>query len=153
MKVIFSMMTLFGLIMIGCASNKSLVSEKTHTGISVAPGECRVTAEIIKVDSTLVGGPASDPCSKAPCLAWIKINKVIGYGAGSSTINSGDTLKAKFAFTLAPAGRENFPTLKESLPGLKLGSLFETDVQLMPSYPALKEKEKLYLIYGYQKLN
>lgn len=152
MKATFSVLILISIILMGCSSSKTQIQSDGLNSKSISPGEIRAVAQVIQIDTTLSGGP-SDPCSKAPCTAWIKLEKIIGYGAGSSTLNTGDTLKTKFAFTLAPANRENFPGLKTSLPGLKVGSSFQADIQLMPSYNALKEKQRLYLIYTYSNVN
>ncbi len=152
MKATFSVLILVSIFLMGCSSTKTQIQSNDSSSKNISPGEIRTIAQVIKIDTTLSGGP-SDPCSKAPCTAWIKIEKIVGYGAGSSTLNEGDTLKTKFAFTLAPTNKESFPTLKKSLPGLKVGSSFQADIQLMPSYNALKEKQRLYLIYTYTNLN
>ncbi len=135
----------------GCASNKKVINGKVTADPKIPSGECRIDAEVIKIDSTLLGDGSNDPCSKAPCIAWIKVKNIIGYGAGTATVKKGDTLKTKFAFTLNPTTKETFPTLKEQLPGLSEGSSFRADIQLLPSDPSSMKKEKLYLVYGYKK--
>ena len=148
MKVMLLFITVILFIGIsGCSSNKKIINEKAV----IPPGVCRINAEVIKIDSTLLGGISNDPCAKAPCVAWIKVKNIIGYGAGSATVKKGDTLKTKFAFTLNPTTKETFPTLKEQLPGLSEGSSFVADIQLLPSDPSSMKKEKLYLVYGYKK--
>ncbi len=136
---------------LGCASNKEITNESSISDRRIPPGECRVDAEIVKIDSTLLGNASNDPCSKAPCIAWIKINKVIGYGAGSASLKRGDTLKTKFSFTLNPTTKETFPTLNEQLPGLNEGSSFLADIQLLPSDLSGMKKESLYLVNSYNK--
>ena len=154
MKIMFSVIALiFFAGITGCVSNKKIVNEKTALDQNIPPGQCRIEARVIKIDSTLLSSSVNDPCSKSPCVAWIKIKDIIGYGAGSSALNNGDTLKTKFAFTLAPTTKETFPKLIENLPGLNDGSTFEADIQLLPSNPSSKNKEKIYLIYGYKKIN
>ncbi len=150
-KLTFLLLLLISFLSItGCISSRNASAGKSGTAQNIPPGQCRVEAEVIKIDSTL-SGISSDPCSKAPCIAWIKIKNVIGYGSGSGTLNNGDTLKVKFAFTLAATDKENFPGLKENFPGLTEGSSFIADIQLLPSNPFSKEKEKVYLVYGYKK--
>ena len=152
MKVtLISISLIFFFSAAGCVSSKNISSGKMEAGQNIPPGQCRVEAQVIRIDSTL-SGVGSDPCSKAPCIAWIKIKNVIGYGAGGGALNSGDTLKAKFAFTLAPTTKETFPTLNENLPGLTKGSSFTADIQLLPSNPLSKDKGKVFLIYGYKKM-
>lgn len=134
----------------GCASNKKMIIENSISNQRIPPGECRVDAEIVKIDSTLIGNPSNDPCSKAPCIAWIKINNIIGCGASSSVLKRGDTLKTKFSFTLNPTSKETFPTLKVQLPGLKEGSSFIAYIQQMPNLSGIK-RENLYLVNNYYK--
>lgn len=135
----------------GCASNKKITNGSLISDKRIPPGECRINAEIVKIDSTLIGNPSNDPCSKAPCIAWIKINNVIGYGAGSVLLEKGDTLKTKFSFTLNPTTKETFPTLNVQLPGLNEGSSFIADIQQLPSDLSGMKKESLYLINSYNK--
>ena len=157
MKISFMKVTLLSISLIfflsaaGCVSSKKISAGKTEAVQSIPPGQCRVEAQVVKIDSALFG-ISSDPCSKAPCIALIKITSIIGYGAGSGSLNIGDTVKAKFAFTLAPTTKETFPTLNENLPGLTEGSSFTADIQLLPSNPLSKDKEKVFLIYGYKKM-
>ena len=150
MKVMLLFLTVILYIGIsGCSSNKKIINEKTV----IPPGVCRIKAEVVKIDSTLLGGTNNDPCSKAPCIAWIKVKNIIGYGAGSATVKNNDILKTKFAFTLSPTTKELFPTLKEQLPGLAVGSLFVADIQLLPNILSGAKKEKIYLVYSYKKTN
>ena len=136
----------------GCATSKEITSEKSAMDQGVPPGQCRILAQVIKIDSVFEENNGNDPCSKAPCTASIKIKDIIENRAGS-VLNNGDTLKTKFAFALNPTNKETFPTLNESLPGLTEGSTFEADIQLLPLNPSSKTKEKIYLIYGYKKIN
>ena len=136
----------------GCVSSKEIASEKELYNQNVPPGQCRILAQVLKIDSILPTNNGNDPCSKAPCTALVKIKNLIENRAGS-VLNNGDTLKTKFAFTLNPTNKETFPTLNESLPGLTEGSTFEADIQLLPTNPSSTTKEKVYLIYGYKKIN
>ena len=142
--------SLFGLA--GCATNKEITSEKSAQNQSIPPGQCKILAQVIKIDSLFAENKSNDPCSKAPCTALVKIKTIIENRAGS-VLNNGDTLKTKFAFTLNPTNKATFPTLNENLPGLTEGSTFEADIQLLPSIPSSKTKEKVYLIYAYKKIN
>ena len=137
--------------LLGCASNKKITNSNLISDRRIAPGECRVNAEIVKIDSALIGNSGKDPCSKAPCIAWIKINNIIGYGAGSAELKRGDTLKTKFSFTLSPTSKETFPTLEEQLPGLSEGSSFIADIQPIPTGFSGNTKERLFLVNTYYK--
>ncbi len=152
MKKLFPAVVLFGLILIGCSAGTTTTKDDTYSVKNISPGQCRIIADIIKIDTSLSGNSDNDPCSKSPCTAWIKVKKIIGYGAGSAGLNNGDTLKTKFAFTLSPTNKKTFPTLNENYPGLNEGSSFEADIQLMPSNPIGNNKGKVYLVYGYKKI-
>lgn len=153
MKNIFSFLTLVLCVSLaGCCSTRTIPDEKESTTKTIAPGQCRLTAQVIKIDATLSNGSSKDPCTKAPCTAWVKIKSIVGCGSGITALNLGDTLKTKFSFTLNPTTKETFPTLKENFPGLKEGSLFEADFQLLPSNPSNPNKEKLYLVNTYKKI-
>ena len=153
MKKLLPFLAVLGLLLAGCSSSKTATQNDTALAKGIPPGQCRIMADVIKIDTTFSGNSENDPCSKAPCTAWIKVKKIIGYGAGSVGLNSGDTLKAKFAFTLNPTDQKTFPTLKVNYPGLNEGSSFEADVQLMPSNPSAAQKEKVYIVYGYKKID
>ncbi|RJP66535.1 MAG: hypothetical protein C4539_11225, partial [Ignavibacteriales bacterium] len=135
-------------LLIGCSVNKEIQNDQHQTVNSIPPGQCRIVAQVIKIDSSLIGISPTDPCSKANCFAWIIIKKIIRYGSGSSVLNINDTLKTKFAFTLNPASEKNFPRLKENLPGLTEGSLFEANIQLLPNIPETEIKGRLFLVNG-----
>jgi len=152
MKIKNIIPVIFSLYLIGCASSSTATRDEIYSNKNIPPGLCRISATIIKIDSTLLGNSENDPCSKAPCTAWVKIGKIIGYGAGSAVLNSGDTIKTKFAFTLNPTTKETFPALKVNLPGLTEGSSFVADIQLIPNNPSNPKREKAYLIYGYKKI-
>ncbi len=149
MKKVILVMFFFSLLLAGCSAS-STTKEESYSAKNIPPGQCRLVASVVKIDTVLSSINEKDPCSKAPCNAWILVKKIIGYGAGSVGINVGDTLRTKFAFTLDSTNQKTFPSLKENLPGLKEGSVFEADVQLIPSNPTDKNKLKVYLVYGYK---
>lgn len=153
MKIFFSFLTIvFCISLTGCCSNRTISDEKESSTKPTAPGQCRLTAQVIKIDATLSNGSSKDPCSKAPCTAWVKIKSIVGCGSGITALNLGDTLKTKFSFTLNPTTKETFLTLIENFPGLIEGSLFEADFQLLPSNPSNPNKERLYLVNTYKKI-
>jgi hypothetical protein len=142
----------FIFLFFGCSAGSSASSSFSQTGETVPPGHCRVRAEVLRIDSTLHGRSESDPCSKAPCVAWILVKEVIAHGSGTNQIGAGDTLQARFAFTLSPTSKNEFPTLRNQLPGLSVGSIFTADVQPTPPHLHAEHGSKLFMIYGYRKL-
>ena len=142
----------FIFLFFGCSAGSSASNSFPQKVETVPPGHCRVRAEVVRIDPTLHGRSENDPCSKAPCVAWILVKNVIAHGSGTDQIGAGDTLQARFAFTLSPTSNEEFPTLKNQLPGLSVGSIFVADVQLTPPHLHAEHGSKLYMIYGYRKL-
>ncbi len=136
-----------------CSSSRPDSYGGPDAGKDTAPGHARIVAAVVRVDSTLQGNSPNDPCSKTPCMAWIEVKRVVAHGSGTATISPGDTLEARFAFTLGPTNRESFPNLDHELPGLSVGSVFVADIQLMPSPLSGRPKRNVYLIYGYSKVD
>lgn len=94
----------------------------------VPVGSCRVVARVLSIDPVVSGG-GDDPCSKAPCVAMVRIDSVLGCGSGAQgSLSSGSTVRARFATTLGPS-KDLFPQLNPPLPGLKEGSVFKALVR------------------------
>ncbi len=90
----------------------------------VPAGSCRVVVTVIAVDP-VASQEQDDPCSKAPCMASVRVDSILGCGSGfHGTLSSGSTIRARFATTLSPT-KELFPKLEPSLPGLTRGSQFK----------------------------
>lgn len=152
MRLIYSLALVLVIAASGCASGVSSQSEHVLPG-TIPPGNCRVFATVVRIDSVQHEGPPGSPCSKAPCFARIRIDRVIGYGPGTAGIRRGETLLAKFAFTLGRTTKSEFPSLIRQLPGLSTGDSFTADIELIPSNPRNSSRERIYLVYGYEKSN
>ena len=112
----------------------------------VAPGSCRLVAEIMVIKPQLEPDKTL-PCGKVPCTAIVKIRKIIAYGAAfKPLLKEGQEIPVYFAFTLSPT-IEYFPGLTTPLPGLKVGSIFQADLN---SYPeGGTGKGDRYQVYTY----
>ncbi len=150
-KLLFSLSIL--LVLIAACSQGSHFSKIGTTGSSsIPPGYCRIKGTIFRIDSTLDTNDNS-PCSKAPCIALVRVDSVLGYGAGFGSINTGAEINLKFAFTLGPTTKELFPNLSDRLPGLDLSSSFIADIKRINSINNTgAENKKIFLVYGYTKL-
>ena len=142
----------FALLFVGCAAGNNAHTIARQAGEKVPPGHCRVVAEVLRIDSTLHANSGNGPCSKAPCVGWVLVRSVIAHGSGTDQIGPGDTLHTRFAFTLNPTSKKEFPSLNHQLPGLSVGSLFTADIQAMPLHLHSMRKGDVYIVYGYRKL-
>ncbi len=120
------------LLAVGCrSSEQSMEKEKVtlpDAGPGIPPNHCRLIGTVVKIEPVPTGG-GDDPCSKAPCIAEIRIDEIRGYGSAFGTpLTVGQNLKMKFTYTTSPT-KDLFPEMVPSLPGMKVGSKFQADVQ------------------------
>ena len=140
------------MFIVSCSSSKDSNKISMNSSPTTAPGYCRIKGTIIKIDSTLETNNNS-PCSKLPCTALVRIDSVLGYGAGFGSINAGTEINLKFAFTLGPSTKELFPNMTDRLPGLTINSQFIADIKHNNVLNTNESKNmKTYLVYGYKKL-
>lgn len=144
LKYIVLLMLVF---IISCSTVKESGKNNNDNAKMVSPGYCRIKGTIVKIDSTLEHG--NSPCSKVPCSAVVRVDSILGYGAGFGTIKIGSNINLRFAFTLGPTTKELFPNLTERLPGLNINSQFIANIK---HYFEHGSKGKKYLVYGYKKL-
>ena len=144
-----------------CASSRAPESTRTNAvdssrmpadpGPGLAPDHCRLVATVVRIDEGRSEG-ASDPCSKAPCNATIRVQQVLGYGSGFTVpLAIGNEILVHFLFTLGTT-RELFPGLNPPLPGLQVGSTFEAELSGgdMPVATSTA-KSPLYTVGHYSK--
>ena len=95
---------------------------------TIAPGHCRIIGKVIAISPEREAN-ATNICGKTPCRAKIKIEKVIGYGHSfNETLAVGEEINAYFIFSLKPT-EKLLPDLTTPLPGLKIGSSFQADIE------------------------
>jgi len=105
----------------------SQTQKPADVGPGVPPGHCRIVGTVISI-STALSAKTEDPCSKASCVASIKVDEILGYGSAfTSPLSKGKEIQVRFTFTLAPS-KEMYPQMSPSLPGLVLGSRFQADL-------------------------
>jgi len=140
---------LIGMLLISCSSSKNKMIKKDSPNYT--PGTCTIIGKIISIDKTKLSKDKNSPCSKQPCWATVKINSVIGCGAGAPFIGNKDTVTVKFAFTLGETTKELFPNLEERMPGLHVNSIFEAQISRLKTLNfAAENKEDMYEIYTYK---
>lgn len=143
--------------LMSCRSSKENTRETADTvrsmpaqpGPGIPPSHCRITGTVLSIDQRRMGG-ADDPCSKAPCLATIKVDEILGYGSGFTEIlGQGKEIKVRFRYTLAPS-ESLFPNMVPALPGLAVGGKFQTDLLMLgPSLAGSDESG--FIVEQYQR--
>lgn len=152
-----SFMSGFLLVSCGTSNHEGRHSEqietvKERTGMdippTIPPNNCRVIATVELIDKRLTGANVNDPCGKAPCIATVRIDSVIGYGSAfPKLLSAGQKLVVKFAHTLSET-KQDFPEVKPPLPGLDVGSQFEA---LVNGSIVMGASEPVFTIYGYER--
>jgi hypothetical protein len=118
-------------------------------GERIAPGKCRMVGTLTSIDTTL---EATGPCSKAPCRATVRVDSVLGYGSAfGAPVAVAAQIAVHFAFTVAPTTSDLFPNMTERLPGLQVGSKFQTDIESRLEMGSTGNRPT-YLIYDYKIL-
>lgn len=122
---------------------------------TIPPDRCRIIGSIMSIDSSFrIGGP-DDPCSRAPCLARVRVESVLGYGSAfNSPLAKDRVVVVLFKFTLSPT-KDVLPSLEPSFPGLNPGSRFKADLVSLPRMEFRIGKERAvpdfqYVVYGYE---
>jgi hypothetical protein len=117
-------------VMFTMAYCNSASAQKTRTvdnTPAMSPMSCNIKGKVIGVLKDKTGDPAS-VCGKYPCYATVRITDVMGCGSSVPLLlNTGDTVRMKFAYTLSPTAKV-FPVTKTHLPGLKKGNSFMANV-------------------------
>lgn len=156
----FSTLLFVGIILVSCKSSytEKQQEEAIETGKKeniamdipkpIPPNHCKVIATIEFIDQTMKGMNEKDPCGKAPCMATVRIDSILGYGSAFGyPLSPGQNILARFAHTLNPTS-ETQPDVKPALPGLSVGSTFEA---LVNASPVMGKSDPSYSIYGYSK--
>ncbi len=113
----------------GGENSKDKVQQIPPIGETIPPNHCRIVATVVAIDSSYRSGNSSDPCSKAPCRASVRVEEIVGYGpAFTRPLAVGEVIPVSFAFTVAPT-KDLFPNMTQSYPGVRVGTRITTDVQ------------------------
>ena len=143
--LITSLILSMTVIYFGCSTAKEEKNMPEKKVEKIPPGHARINGVISKIEPIVKSDDPNDPCSKAPCVAMVKVTGA-EYGAGFPTLNMNKDIKVKFAFTLVPTSKDLFPNMEEKYPGLMEGQEFTALVQHIET---INETIPSYLIYGY----
>ncbi len=145
-------------LLLGCRSTQetmkddSAKEEQTNPGEpgpGVPPNHVRIVGTIVSM-SSVPSANADDPCSKAPCMAVVKIESIEGFGSGFiEPIGPGMEVRVRFRYTLAPT-KELFPEMSPSMPGLNNGSKFKADLMMSGVSIAGESQPKTFSVDRYE---
>lgn len=142
-------MAVFAAFLFVFAGSCGRSQDNKHIGAvdgQVDPGQVRIAGTVAGIETSRANR-SGDPCNTHPCYATIRIDSVLGYGSGfPHAISAGDSLRARFAFTLAPSDVA-VPDLSEPLSGLNEGEAFVADLRAQPAPGA--GGEPTFVVYRY----
>ena len=120
------------------------------TGKIIAPNHSRIIGTIVSIDEILLSTDPSNPYSKSPCRAVVRIDSVLGYGSAfTEPLAAGTKIPVFFKFTLNPT-KDIFPNMTQEYPGLSVNSTFLADVEAVDAPETGKDSSITYTIYGYE---
>ncbi len=134
----------FLLLSFQCSSPKE---NKTLNKSNVSPGTAQIVGTITEIEPVSDSSGSSGPCSKAPCIALVKVSSA-KYGAAFPQLVMGKEIRVKFLFTLEKTTKELFPNMEEQYPGLKVGDQFSAIVSVTQT---VDKSEPHFRIFGYEK--
>ena len=132
------------ILLMNCSTpkeNKILIESK------IPPGHAKIIGVITKIEPVLDSPNLNDPCSKAPCIAFVKVSSAV-YGAAFPSFSKEEEIRIKFLFTLEKTTKELFPDMEETYPGLKVGQEFTA---LVAHIENIDETAPKFQIHGYER--
>jgi len=143
-KFFFAIMALtLSILLFSCSSPKE---NKTLSKSDISPGTAKIVGTITEIEPVSDTGNLTGPCSKAPCIALVKVSSAV-YGAAFPQIATGKEVRIKFLFTLEKTTKDLFPNMEEEYPGLKVGDEFTAVVAHIEN---IDETAPIFQVYGYE---
>ena len=139
------MILVLGLIVlsVSCSSTKE---NKKMVLSDISPGTAEIVGTITEIEPISSNSNMTGPCSKAPCIALVKVLSA-RYGAAFPQLVMGKEIRINFRLTLEKTTKELFPNMKEEYPGLKVGDQFTAIVSTIMS---VDQKAPKFQINGYE---
>jgi hypothetical protein len=131
------------ILLMNCSTPKE---SKTLIESKIPPGHAKIVGIIIEIEPVSDSSILNDPCSKAPCIALVKISSAV-YGAAFPSFSKDDEIRIKFLYTLEKTTKELFPNMEEIYPGLKVGLEF---IALVSHIENIDETVPKFQIHGYE---
>lgn len=147
----FLFLSFISFVLVSFNCNKEVTKDNEKPELqkpdTIPPGQARISGEIVEIEPISKMAGDNSPCSKAPCLAKVKIDGIT-YGAGFPVINKNNNVTIKFNFTLNPTTKDLFPNMDETYPGLKVGDKFTA---LTGFENVIGKDDPEFYIFGYSK--
>ena len=131
------------ILSVNCSSTKE---NKKLILSDISPGTAEIVGTITAIEPISNNSDISGPCSKARCIALVKVTSA-RYGAAFPPLVMGKEIRIKFRFTLEKTTKELFPNMEEEYPGLKVGDEFRAIVSTIQSIDDTAPK---FQINGYE---
>lgn len=117
-------------ILISCKETKetTTLNEPAKEGSQVselASNEAFISGRIVSVSQER---DTDGPCSKAPCVAEVKVESISNKGKLFRLDNMDEIIKVNFSYTLSPT-ETIFPSMQKHYPGLVMKDQFEAKIQ------------------------
>jgi hypothetical protein len=138
------LVTTTSILLLNCSSPKE---NKTLSESEIPPGHAQLVGVISKIEPISDDASLTGPCSKAPCIALVKVTSAV-YGASFPQLVMNKDIRVKFQFTLEKTTKDLFPNMREEYPGLKEGQEFTA---LVAHVENIDETAPEFQIYGYEK--
>ena len=143
-KTLFTLAAVtFSVFLLSCSSPKE---NKTLSESDIPPGHAQIVGVVSKIEPVSDDASQTGPCSKAPCVALVKVTSAV-YGASFPQLVLNKDIKVKFNFTLEKTTEDLFPNMKEEYPGLKEGQEFTA---LVSHVETMDETAPQFQIYAYE---
>jgi hypothetical protein len=126
-----------------CSTTKE---NKTIKESEIPPGHAQIVGVVTNIEPVSSASGSDDPCSVAPCVAYVKVSSAL-YGAAFPSFKNNEQVKIKFLYTLEKTTKELFPDMKEEYPGLDVGQEFTALVAYIEN---IDETAPKFQIYGYE---
>lgn len=156
MNTVHRIAILLIVLVLGCGSTqegtkrsdegKQEQARPAEPGPGIPPNHCRLVGTIVSI-SEVLSTSSNDPCSKAPCIATVRVDEILGYGSAFGVpLGKGKEIRVQFQYTLGST-KDLFPRMSPALPGLNVGAKFQTDVQMAPA-PLTSESRSFEFTVG-----
>ena len=153
----FRILLLIFTVALGCKTSKNPQAENREEKKAVAPAAprsingCYARATILEILPDVIHGNPDNPCSRTPCFARIRIDRVINRGMEcDGSVQGGAELKVYFSCSLVQTGEALFPGMNASYPGLEINDKFAATFL---TYGGGESEAIAYKVTGYQKID
>lgn len=129
---VISFMLFCSFLSFHCSSSSDKEKQEIKKIDETPPGTMKIVGTVEKIFKDRLSDNSKSPCSKIPCYAQLKIEKILGRGHSvHATVSSGKVVDVNFAFTTGKADKKLFPNSNVDLPGIKAGDKIEASMSII----------------------